>query len=171
MRTAAQNLKPAVKHQTTPRGGGPGQFNQFNTINWYQQTWHTIEFSNNRRFQPPRPGLTHAGASLWSNFIQPNPPRVEEQIAPIGATRPAATAPPGHAPANTGEPEGFSGGVRRPGDPQRLYPLSSSRQLRKQYTPSATTQIEALPPPKPRPTAQNTPPHAPKHPTPPKTTP
>ncbi|MDF9751508.1 hypothetical protein M2428_002979, partial [Arthrobacter sp. ES3-54] len=24
------------------------QFNQFNTINWYQQTWHTIEFSNNR---------------------------------------------------------------------------------------------------------------------------
>ncbi|MGY4544216.1 hypothetical protein ACVWY0_004160, partial [Arthrobacter sp. UYNi723] len=23
-------------------------FNQFNTINWYQQTWHTIEFSNNR---------------------------------------------------------------------------------------------------------------------------
>ncbi|MDF9751302.1 hypothetical protein M2428_002768, partial [Arthrobacter sp. ES3-54] len=26
----------------------PGQFNQFNTINWYQQTWHTIEFSNNR---------------------------------------------------------------------------------------------------------------------------
>ncbi len=45
---AAQNLKPAVK--TRPHHGvaQPGQFNQFNTINWYQQTWHTIEFSNNR---------------------------------------------------------------------------------------------------------------------------
>ena len=44
----AQNLKPAVK--TRPHHGvaESSQFNQFNTINWYQQTWHTIEFSNNR---------------------------------------------------------------------------------------------------------------------------
>ena len=48
MHTAAQNLKPAKN--TRPHHGvaGPAQFNQFNTINWYQQTWHTIEFSNNR---------------------------------------------------------------------------------------------------------------------------
>ncbi|MCO4273542.1 hypothetical protein NG701_03725, partial [Pseudarthrobacter sp. HLT3-5] len=38
-------------NQTTPRGGGSNQFNQFNTINWYQQTWHTIEFSNNRHIR------------------------------------------------------------------------------------------------------------------------
>jgi hypothetical protein len=44
-------LKPAVK--TRPHHGvaQPGQFNQFNTINWYQQTWHTIEFSNNRHIR------------------------------------------------------------------------------------------------------------------------
>ncbi|WP_354234414.1 hypothetical protein, partial [Arthrobacter sp. UYEF3] len=28
-----------------------GTINQFNTINWYQQTWHTIEFSNNRHIR------------------------------------------------------------------------------------------------------------------------
>ncbi|MCU1564949.1 MAG: hypothetical protein JWN05_3328 [Arthrobacter sp.] len=48
---AAQNLKPAKN--TRPHHGvaGPGKFNQFNTINWYQQTWHTIEFSNNRHMR------------------------------------------------------------------------------------------------------------------------
>ncbi|MGO4493701.1 hypothetical protein AB4Y86_16630, partial [Arthrobacter sp. 2YAF22_2] len=44
-------FETSQKHQTTPRGGGSGKFNQFNTINWYQQTWHTIEFSNNRHIQ------------------------------------------------------------------------------------------------------------------------
>ncbi|HEY8754318.1 MAG TPA: hypothetical protein VIM40_11815, partial [Arthrobacter sp.] len=44
-------FETSCKNQTTPRGGGSSQFNQFNTINWYQQTWHTIEFSNNRHIR------------------------------------------------------------------------------------------------------------------------
>jgi hypothetical protein len=44
---AAQNLKPAVK--TRPPTGADDPVNSTNLIkNRYQQTWHTIEFSNNR---------------------------------------------------------------------------------------------------------------------------
>ena len=44
----------------------PGQFNQFNTINWYQQTWHTIEFSNNRHTRHHH--NPNGRGSLRSNF-------------------------------------------------------------------------------------------------------
>ena len=67
---AAQNLKPAVK--TRPHHGvaQSSQFNQSITINWYQQTWHTIEFSNNRHTRHHH--NHHSRRSLRSNF--PNLP-------------------------------------------------------------------------------------------------
>ncbi|MCU1512582.1 MAG: hypothetical protein JWO34_2422, partial [Arthrobacter sp.] len=44
------NLKPAVK--TRPHHGVAGPAKQpIHKINWYQQTWHTIEFSNNRHIR------------------------------------------------------------------------------------------------------------------------
>ncbi|MDF9279612.1 hypothetical protein P4U43_17665, partial [Arthrobacter sp. EH-1B-1] len=43
---AAQNSKPAKK-PATPPGRDDQQINQSKN-NRYQQTWHTIEFSNNR---------------------------------------------------------------------------------------------------------------------------
>src|SRR5206468_826220 len=43
----AQNLKPAEKPDPT-HGGGQGPAKQPINKNRYQQTWHTIEFSNNR---------------------------------------------------------------------------------------------------------------------------
>ncbi|WP_364747501.1 hypothetical protein [Arthrobacter sp. LAR12-1-1.1] len=48
---AAQNLKPAKN--TRPHHGvaGPAHSTNPYTINWYQQTWHTIEFSNNRHIR------------------------------------------------------------------------------------------------------------------------
>ena len=59
----------------------------------------------------------------------------------------------------------------KPGDPQRSYPLSSSRRLRKQYTPFHQHANQHPPPSKnPSPTAQNTPTSTPKHPQTPKNT-
>jgi hypothetical protein len=61
---AAQNLKPAVK--TRPHHGGGGPANSTNLIkNRYQQTWHTIEFSNNRH---TRHHPNQRSGSLRSNF-------------------------------------------------------------------------------------------------------
>jgi hypothetical protein len=48
---AAQNLKPAEKQPDHTTGWhNPVKSNQL-IINWYQQTWHTIEFSNNRHIR------------------------------------------------------------------------------------------------------------------------
>ena len=71
----------------------PGQFNQFNTINWYQQTWHTIEFSNNRH---TRHHHNLSRGSLRSNF--PNLPEPAELCKPAF---PRSTTPPTRIPTHT----------------------------------------------------------------------
>ena len=83
---AAQNLKPAVK--TRPHHGvaQSSQFNQSITINWYQQTWHTIEFSNNRH---TRHHHNLSRGSLRSNF--PNLPDHQQQCK---SAFPRLTTPP-----------------------------------------------------------------------------
>ena len=48
---AAQNLKPAVKTRPNPRGGQTQPIQPITLHNRYQQTWHTIEFSNNRHIR------------------------------------------------------------------------------------------------------------------------
>ncbi|MEG1336878.1 MAG: hypothetical protein RSC99_10780, partial [Clostridiales bacterium] len=91
-----------IKTLGTTHGGASSQAKCFvftkQKIIWYQQTWHTIEFSNNRRFQHPRPGLTNRRRFALEQLIQPNPPRVEEQIAPNRANRP--TEPHRNTPEN-----------------------------------------------------------------------
>ena len=91
----AQNLKPAVK--TRPHHGvaGPGQFNQFNTINWYQQTWHTIEFSNNRHTRHHH-NQTTSRRSLRSNF--PNLPESKPHCKPASPRSTAQTRIPTRIP-------------------------------------------------------------------------
>jgi hypothetical protein len=73
---AAANLKPA-ENQTTTHGGAqwPGKkFNQSKN-NRYQQTWHTIEFSNNRHLPAPPPTkgpVDRSGATFQSYPNQPH---------------------------------------------------------------------------------------------------
>ncbi|WP_310050879.1 hypothetical protein, partial [Arthrobacter ginsengisoli] len=46
------------------------QFNQSITINWYQQTWHTIEFSNNRHIRSTHKNNSKQLNSFVSAFLR-----------------------------------------------------------------------------------------------------
>lgn len=88
---AAQNLKPAKNTRPHHGGGQPGTINQF-IKNRYQQTWHTIEFSNNRH---TRHHPNQRSGSLRSNFSNlPDPAKLCKSAFPrISACRKAPTHP------------------------------------------------------------------------------
>src|SRR4029078_7257740 len=84
---AAQNLKPAKNTRPHHGGGQPGTINQF-IKNRYQQTWHTIEFSNNRH---TRHHPNQRSGSLRSNFS--NLPARVTRAKPAVFVRPSLWLP------------------------------------------------------------------------------
>jgi hypothetical protein len=138
-------LKPAVKTRPHHRGGGSSQFNQL-IINWYQQTWHTIEFSNNRHTRHHHQHFTavdRSGATFQTYPVSASFANQRFRDFLLPQTSPAQMR---HAAKRTifqaVEQRGFVA----------IFP-HQRRRLRKQYTPRTHT---ANPPP-------TTPPH-PKNP-------
>ena len=84
----------ACHHQPTRGCGDNG--NQYVSNNWHQKTWHTIEFSNNRRFRTS--AHRNRGTSLRSNFsildqpIRQCQPRFRDRHEPFIKRR-ASTLP------------------------------------------------------------------------------
>jgi hypothetical protein len=72
-------FETSCKNQTTPRGGRPGQFNQFNTINWYQQTCRIVPCHTTLQLHSPRGSCGSLGlrwevrllrrSARWSGYI------------------------------------------------------------------------------------------------------
>jgi hypothetical protein len=76
---AAQNLKPAEKQPDHTTGWhNPVKSNQL-IINWYQQTWHTIEFSNNRHTRHHHNQHSVADRSGATSQTYPIPPHFANQ--------------------------------------------------------------------------------------------
>lgn len=72
-------MKPAKNTRPHHGGGQPGTINQF-IKNRYQQTWHTIEFSNNRH---TRHHPNQRSGSLRSNFSNlPDPAKLCKSAFP-----------------------------------------------------------------------------------------
>ena len=67
-------IRNQLKTPDPPRGDRSGTINQFNTINWYQQTWHTIEFSNNRhtRHHHNQTAVDRSGATFQTYPVSPS---------------------------------------------------------------------------------------------------
>jgi hypothetical protein len=123
------------------------QFNQSNTINWYQQTWHTIEFSNNRH---TRHHHNNNRGSLRSNFsnLPGSGPRCKSRFQDPHQ-QPNQPHPDPQRTKRQPDPglESFRGFAASGSQHSRWSP---SRRLRKQYThpnPTATPLWAAAPVP------------------------
>ncbi|MDP9937191.1 hypothetical protein J2T11_003562, partial [Paenarthrobacter nicotinovorans] len=161
---AAQNSKPA-ENQTTTHGGAqqPGiNFNQSKN-NRYQQTWHTIEFSNNRHYrhhhQPHR-----ATGSLRSNFSNlPEQPDLGKSALPRFQTRSPSPHPanarskahrfsgchqggwPPQFPAPSCLTRGDSEDITRPQHPTQIHPHTTQKPLKHKPNPPTPPQNHPKP--------------------------
>jgi hypothetical protein len=88
-------FKPGRKTPCTPQGRRTRP--SINRKNRYQQTWHTIEFSNNRSTRPNRPAHRPAAPHRSNLSTLPDPLPQRKPPNPAAAPPPPARTRPQHA--------------------------------------------------------------------------
>ena len=116
-----------------PRGGDTANSTNSYKINRYQQTWHTIEFSNNRHTRHHH-NKKPCRDSLRSNFANLPDTRTQSKSTILTANHTSRNQPHPKPAHHKGEP--FPGRSTR--GLAAIFP-HQRRRLRKQYTPPTPT--------------------------------